>query len=52
MIDVRLALAAAITIVIAAAHSWLGERKILGPLLAQPLALGMNLHTVFGRCGA
>jgi hypothetical protein len=49
MIDVRLALAAAITIVIAAAHSWLGERKILGPLLAQPLALGAPRRTAFVR---
>jgi hypothetical protein len=49
MIDLRLALAAAVTIAIAAAHSWLGERKILGPLLASPLALGGARRAAFVR---
>ena len=49
MIDARLALAAGLIIAIAFAHSWLGEVRVLQPLLASPLPTGGPLRSGFMR---
>lgn len=45
MISTSLLLAAVLTFLVGAAHSWLGERKLIGPLLAPEARQGLLART-------
>lgn len=49
MTSMALVIAAGLTFVIGAAHSWLGERRLIGPLLAPGNRQGMLAKSAFSR---
>lgn len=49
MINISLISAAAMTIAIGGVHSWLGERRLIGPLLAVGRRQGLLEHSAFAR---
>lgn len=49
MTHITLAAAAVLTIVIGLVHSWLGERRLIGPLLSPERRQGMLVASAFAR---